>query len=228
MEWKPRTLGDSRPPKPRQNQQLLRRGVSLTLLHRCLFRGFQGVNYKCGSVLFGLISRPSGDLKSLDTVIRAPPDFSRTTSPTLNIVAPPRATGTRDYLRPASLGPHLQQKSLCHSGCIKADARASPNPTRKTAIHRSTSARLGLARSGLRITAWSARLPIGSKADIEAPSPDVRFTPKSGHRGTRTECPLCAKSRLMHCSEQPPSRSTRHQHLSVFQQHLLSTLPRQA
>jgi hypothetical protein len=25
-----------------------------------------------------LISRPSGDLKSLDTVIRAPPDFSRT------------------------------------------------------------------------------------------------------------------------------------------------------
>ena len=164
MEWKPRTLGDSRPPKPRQNQQLLRRGVSLTLLHRRLFRGFQGVNYKCGSVLFGLISRPSGDLKSLDTVIRAPPDFSRTTSPTLNIVAPSRATGTRDYLRPASLGPHLQQKSLCHSGCIKAGARAINESHRKNG---DTQVHFGPVRSGC--ASQQNGMPdfrFGSKADI--------------------------------------------------------------
>jgi len=34
----------------------------------------------------------------------------------------------------------------------------------------------------------------GSKADIEAPRPDVRFTPKSRHCGARLACPLCAKS----------------------------------
>src|SRR6516164_4790350 len=35
----------------------------------------------------------------------------------------------------------------------------------------------------------------GSKADIEAPPSDVRFTPKSGHRVSGSGCPLCAKSR---------------------------------
>ena len=35
----------------------------------------------------------------------------------------------------------------------------------------------------------------GSKADIEASSPDVRFTPKSGYCPARVGCPLCAKSR---------------------------------
>jgi hypothetical protein len=34
----------------------------------------------------------------------------------------------------------------------------------------------------------------GSKADIEAPSSDVRFTPKSGHWLSASGCPLCAKS----------------------------------
>jgi hypothetical protein len=34
----------------------------------------------------------------------------------------------------------------------------------------------------------------GSLADIEDQSGDVRFTPKSGHRSMRIECPLCAKS----------------------------------
>jgi len=34
----------------------------------------------------------------------------------------------------------------------------------------------------------------GSKADIGGPPIDVRFTPKSGHRNSVTECPLCAKS----------------------------------
>src|ERR1051325_5493232 len=34
----------------------------------------------------------------------------------------------------------------------------------------------------------------GSKADIEARLPDVRFTPESGHRSVRVACPLNAKS----------------------------------
>jgi hypothetical protein len=34
----------------------------------------------------------------------------------------------------------------------------------------------------------------GSKADIQAPSSDVRFTPKSGHWLIAPGCPLCAKS----------------------------------
>ena len=29
---------------------------------------------------------------------------------------------------------------------------------------------------------------------------NVRFTPKSGHWNSVAKCPLCAKSRLMHCS----------------------------
>ena len=74
-----------------------------------LFRGFQRVNHKCGSVLprFFIkpsalnISRPSGDLKSLDTVIEAPPDFSRTTSPTLNAIAPSPNTATKNYFATA-------------------------------------------------------------------------------------------------------------------------------
>src|SRR5215831_9618228 len=44
----------------------------------------------------------------------------------------------------------------------------------------------------------------GSKADIEAPSPDVRFTPKSGHRSARRQCPLCAISGLPHRSKERP------------------------
>jgi hypothetical protein len=35
----------------------------------------------------------------------------------------------------------------------------------------------------------------GSKADIGASPTNVRFTPKSGHRNSVVECPLCAKSR---------------------------------
>jgi hypothetical protein len=37
----------------------------------------------------------------------------------------------------------------------------------------------------------------GSKADIEAPRRDVRFTPESGHRFNALGCPLSAKMR--HC-----------------------------
>src|SRR6516162_8568084 len=35
------------------------------------------------------------------------------------------------------------------------------------------------------------------EADIEAPRPHVRFTPKSGHRLSAQRRPLCAKSGLM-------------------------------
>ena len=40
----------------------------------------------------------------------------------------------------------------------------------------------------------------GSKADIRAPSSDVRFTPESGHRLSLSGCPLCARSGLLHRS----------------------------
>ena len=40
----------------------------------------------------------------------------------------------------------------------------------------------------------------GSKADIPSGPRHVRFTPKSGHRNSVVECPLCAKSGLMQCS----------------------------
>jgi hypothetical protein len=38
----------------------------------------------------------------------------------------------------------------------------------------------------------------GSKADIEAALADVRFTPKSGHRLSLSECPLCANNGHWH------------------------------
>jgi hypothetical protein len=40
-----------------------------------------------------------------------------------------------------------------------------------------------------------ADVRFGSKADIEAPPTDVRFTPKSRHWLSGLECLLCAKSR---------------------------------
>src|SRR5262249_26646210 len=40
-----------------------------------------------------------------------------------------------------------------------------------------------------------ADVRFGSKADIGEHSINVRFTPKSGHRNSVVECPLCAKSR---------------------------------
>src|SRR6516164_2264538 len=39
-----------------------------------------------------------------------------------------------------------------------------------------------------------AYVRFGSKADIGGGAADVRFTPKSGHRNSVVECPLCAKS----------------------------------
>ena len=37
---------------------------------------------------------------------------------------------------------------------------------------------------------WAAYVRFGSKADIEAPPPDVRFTPESGHQLSALGCPL--------------------------------------
>ena len=38
----------------------------------------------------------------------------------------------------------------------------------------------------------TAHVRFGSLADIKARLPNVRFTPKSGHRNSVVECPLCA------------------------------------
>src|SRR5215471_9278016 len=48
-----------------------------------------------------------------------------------------------------------------------------------------------------------AHVRFGSKADIKAPSSDVRFTAKSGHWLSPLECPLCAKSRHSGCLLDP-------------------------
>jgi len=42
--------------------------------------------------------------------------------------------------------------------------------------------------------------PLWSITDIEADWRNVRFTTKSGHWNSVTECPLCAKSGHMRCS----------------------------
>src|SRR6516164_9292804 len=44
----------------------------------------------------------------------------------------------------------------------------------------------------------------GSKADISPCPRDVRFTPKSGHWFSVSECPLCAKSRHSALRQKPP------------------------
>jgi hypothetical protein len=46
----------------------------------------------------------------------------------------------------------------------------------------------------------AAKLRFGTEADILGGLHDVRFTPKSRHWCATVECPLCAKSALMHCS----------------------------
>jgi hypothetical protein len=60
----------------------------------------------------------------------------------------------------------------------------------------------GLTPDGMgsdRHIAWQqlsgSNVRYGSKADIGAFPINVRFTSKSGHRNSVTECPLCAKSR---------------------------------
>ena len=41
----------------------------------------------------------------------------------------------------------------------------------------------------------------GSGIDVLRAGADVRFTPKSGHWNSASECPLCANSGLMHCNK---------------------------
>src|SRR6516165_1466291 len=50
-----------------------------------------------------------------------------------------------------------------------------------------------------------------SLADIAALPINVRFTPESRHWSAQLRCPLCAKSRLMHCSNFVVIRSPRRQ-----------------
>ena len=50
----------------------------------------------------------------------------------------------------------------------------------------------------------TADVRFGSIADIGRLPIDVRFTPKSGHWNSVVECPLCAKSGLMHRSKERP------------------------
>src|SRR5262249_5208079 len=46
-----------------------------------------------------------------------------------------------------------------------------------------------------------AYVRFGSGADITQSPGNVRFTPESGHRPTRRECPLCANSDLTRCTK---------------------------
>jgi hypothetical protein len=66
-------------------------------------------------------------LKSLDTVIKAPPDFSRTTSPILNTIAPSPSygKGAQDYSRPTFLNrPTTTQKYFAIA--VRAALRQHP------------------------------------------------------------------------------------------------------
>ena len=49
-------------------------------------------------------------------------------------------------------------------------------------------------RKRIKVLHTLAHFRFGSEADIEAPSPDVRFTPESGDQSDIAACPLCAKS----------------------------------
>src|SRR5215831_10966988 len=51
-----------------------------------------------------------------------------------------------------------------------------------------------LARSSETTRAIKAYVRFGSKADIGAPSSNVRFTPESRHLLSMSRCPLCARS----------------------------------
>jgi hypothetical protein len=53
----------------------------------------------------------------------------------------------------------------------------------------------------------------GSSADIEVRAADVRFTPKSGHRSARWQCPLCANSRHATAFETVPPGALEFRHL---------------
>jgi len=65
---------------------------------------------------------------------------------------------------------------------------------RDSAKCQSSSAALG--SQALEVVRWMvANVRFGSKADITARRCDVRFTPKSGHRNSAAQCPLCARSR---------------------------------
>jgi len=51
----------------------------------------------------------------------------------------------------------------------------------------------------------AADVRFGSKADIEAPSSDVRFTPKNGHQVRALGCRLCGTRRHLRRARNEPS-----------------------
>jgi hypothetical protein len=82
-------------------------------------------------------------------------------------------------------------RSLVGGRLFKIDHLDRPDQTTAVVI-------AGQARASQQKRPTNVRF--GSKADMTSLIHDVRFTPKSGHRRTTAECPLCAKSELMHCS----------------------------
>jgi hypothetical protein len=59
---------------------------------------------------------------------------------------------------------------------------------------------LNALESKKRMVRHVTNVRFGSLADIVPCRRDVRFTPESGHWLIASECPLCANSGLMHCS----------------------------
>ena len=126
-------------------------------LRRRLFRNFQGVNHKCGPVLFGSIEpsaldhfTPFWDLKNLDTVIGVPPALSRTTSPTLNSIAPSPnySKGRRIISALLPLAPTVIKNHFAIAAALRQTPLESTNPTGKIAMRRSTSARFRFGARG--------------------------------------------------------------------------------
>src|SRR6516164_4269281 len=54
---------------------------------------------------------------------------------------------------------------------------------------------------------------------------NVRFTPKSGHRNSVVECPLCAKSGLVQCSKKILRRGFYMRAMAIFEVMLALTFP---
>ena len=73
------------------------------------------------------------------------------------------------------------------------------------------SSEMGFSDQFARQQSWVAHVRFGSEADIEAPPPDVRFTPNSGHQLTALGCPLSANSGLsgpLNFGIRPPKKRT--------------------
>ena len=129
-----------------------------------------------------------------------------------------RTAESGNALRPFTSVRHAAPLS---TGRAKAFLDTSPLPSAASPIRISPRRRSGCGRSHAtpgspcrptrRPSAWRSRgdkthqplanVRFGSKADVTLLDFDVRFTPESGHRSARWQCPLWAISGLMHRSE---------------------------